>query len=479
MTKKIMVKTVFLLLTCLMVSCKKDNKEPDVAQQKPVDYLNESSEDFNNRMEWWRDAKFGMFIHWGPYAVLGGTYKGKKIDGIGEWIMDKAPIPVKEYEQTAAMEFKPFQFNADEWARLMKNAGMKYVVITSKHHDGFALWDSKVSSYDIIDFTTFQRDILKELSEACKKQDIKFSLYYSIMDWHHPQAQGNNYPDYNVKREETRTNPEFPDYYEKYMKPQLKELIENYDPEILWFDGEWISDYTHQMGQELYQYIRELKPSIIINNRVDKGRKSMQGMNKDDMDYAGDFGTPEQEILVNASDLDWESCMTMNKTWGYKSYDQDWKSTETLLHNLVDAVSKGGNYLLNVGPKPDGTIPKPSVVRLNEIGDWLETNGEALYETEKLKENYKEGEFLRYTKQKGENVYYGIFLKTPEKKMVLTMVKPKENSEIYILGHPEPLEWKYSDETGLVIEVPKSTLESLDVSYAWVFKIIGEERMHI
>ncbi len=478
MTKDSLFKIASILLICLF-SCKQEKRELEAVLQKPVDYLNESSEDFNNRMEWWRDAKFGMFIHWGPYAVLGGTYKGEKIDGIGEWIMDKAPIPVKEYEQIAAMEFKPFQFDADKWARLMKDAGMKYMVITSKHHDGFALWDSKVSKYDIIDFTTFHRDILKELSEACKKQGIKFGLYYSIMDWHHPQAQGNYYPKYNVKRGETRTNPEFPNYYEEYMKPQLKELIDNYDPEILWFDGEWISDYTHEMGQELYQYLRELKPSIIINNRVDKGRKSMQGMDKDDMDYAGDFGTPEQEILGTASELDWESCMTMNKTWGYKSYDDEWKSTETLVHNLIDAVSKRGNYLLNVGPRPDGIIPEPSVARLNEIGDWLKTNGEAIYGTETLQKNYKEGEYVRYTRQKGANVYYGISLQKPKEKMVLNMVKAEENSKIYLLGNPEPLEWNYSDEIGLVIKVPKSTVKSLDSSYAWVFKINGEERTDI
>ena len=317
------------------------------------------------RMKWWREARFGMFIHWGIYAVPAGTYKDKRIPGIGEWIMHKANIPIPEYEQFAK-QFNPVKFNADEWAQIAKNAGIKYIVITSKHHDGFCMWDSKLTAYDIVDATPFKRDVLKELGEACRKYGIRLCFYHSIMDWHHPDARGEN----------------FPKYREEYMKPQLKELLTNYGQiGVLWFDGEWIEEWTEPQGSELYNFVRDLQPNIIINNRVGKGRKGMEGLSKGE-EYAGDFGTPEQQIPPKGlPGVDWETCMTMNDTWGYKSYDHNWKSTEDLLRKLVDIVSKGGNFLLNVGPKADGTIPEPSVERLAAMGKWLKVNGESIYGT--------------------------------------------------------------------------------------------------
>jgi alpha-L-fucosidase len=333
----------------------------------------------DERMKWWRDARFGMFIHWGLYAVPAGQWKGKKIPGIGEWIMERADIPVSEYEPLA-QQFNPVKFNADEFVRIAKNAGMKYIVITSKHHDGFCLWDSEVTDYDIIDATPFNRDILKELSKSCKKQGIKLCFYHSIMDWHHPDAQRPFYPNYNDKE---KSNPNFARYVETYMKPQLKELIRNYGPlGVMWFDGEWIKDWTEPQGKDLYNYVMSLQPNIIINNRVGKGRKGMEGLNKDDQEYAGDFGTPEQEIpATGLPGVDWESCMTMNKTWGYKSYDHDWKSNKVLLQNLADIASKGGNFLLNVGPTAEGLIPDASVERLAAMGKWMKVNGESIYGT--------------------------------------------------------------------------------------------------
>lgn len=330
------------------------------------------------RMEWWREARFGMFIHWGLYAIPAGEWSGKQIAGIGEWIMERADIPVSEYEKLAG-QFNPVKFDADEWVRIAKNAGMKYIVITSKHHDGFCLWDSKVSDYDIMDASPFKRDILKELSKACKRHKIKLCFYHSIMDWHHPDAQAPFYPNYNDRN---RTNPNFASYVESYMKPQLKELIDNYGPlGVLWFDGEWIKDWTEPQGKNLYNYVLSLQPDIIINNRVGKGRKGMEGLSKGE-DYAGDFGTPEQQIPAKGlPGVDWESCMTMNKTWGYKSYDHNWKSTEDLIRKLADIASKGGNFLLNVGPTAEGLIPEPSVERLAAIGEWMKVNSESIYGT--------------------------------------------------------------------------------------------------
>ncbi|MEN6334896.1 MAG: alpha-L-fucosidase [Phycisphaerales bacterium] len=329
----------------------------------------------DQRMEWWRDARFGLFVHFGVYAVPAGTYRGERIDGGGEWIMNQAKIPVAEYEKLAP-KFDPVGFRADEWVRLAKNAGMKYIVITSKHHDGFCLWDSKVSNWDIMDATPFKRDILKELSVACKKQGVKLCFYHSIMDWHHPDAQGACYPNYN-----DGSNPNFARYVETYLKPQLAELLTNYGPiGVLWFDGEWIKDWTEAQGKDLYSYVRSLQPSIIVNNRVGKGRSGMEGLTKGEA--AGDFGTPEQQVPPEGlPGVDWETCMTMNDTWGFKSYDENWKSAEDLIRMLADVASKGGNFLLNVGPTPEGLIPQASVERLEAMGKWMAVNGESIHGT--------------------------------------------------------------------------------------------------
>ena len=345
---------------------------------------------------------------------------------------------------------------------------MKYVVITSKHHDGFALWDSKVSEYDAVDFAPYGKDILKSLAAACKAQGIKFGLYHSIMDWHHPQAQANSEPEYDYQN---HPNAEFPQFVENYLKPQLKELVDNYDPDILWFDGEWIKDFTHEMGLDLYQYMRTLKPSLIINNRVDKGRKGMAGMNREDKKYAGDFGTPEQEILEGTAAMDWESCMTMNDTWGFKSLDHNWKSAEMLIHNLVDITAKGGNYLLNVGPTAEGLIPTPSIERLETMGRWLEVNGEAIYVTQKLEKVFKQGEIIRFTKKKNKSDYYVIALEQPQNELVVHHIQPDENSSIKLLGYEESLKWTFDESKGLVIEIP----EGIPGKIAWVFKIKGKE----
>jgi len=373
-SQQIPIRLIIVWCALAMAGCKQTGNAPVAGEL--VGARREMTKD--QRMQWWRQARFGMFIHWGVYSAPAGEWKGERVPGIGEWIMQRAKIPVAEYEQLAK-QFNPVKFDADEWVRIAKDAGMKYIVITSKHHDGFCLWDSKVTDYDIMDATPFKRDVLKELSKAGKKHGIKLCLYHSIMDWHHPDAQAPFYPNYN---DTSRSNPNFARYVENYLKPQVKELITQYGPlGVLWFDGEWIKDWTEPMGKDMYDYVRSLQPDIIINNRVGKGRKGMEGLSKSE-EYAGDFGTPEQQIPpTGLPGVDWETCMTMNDTWGYKSYDHNWKSAEDLLHKLADIVSKGGNFLLNVGPTADGLIPEPSVERLRAMGQWMKVNNESIYGT--------------------------------------------------------------------------------------------------
>lgn len=417
----------------------------------------------DQRMEWWRDASFGMFIHWGLYSIPGGTYKGDTCKGGAEWIMNKLHIPVKEYEQFAG-QFNPVKFNADQWVSIAKDAGMKYIVLTTKHHEGFCMWDSKITDYDIMDASPFKRDIVKELSEACKKQGIKFCVYYSIVDWHHPQAQALLFPNYNAgQKDSTAWNPEFPKYFENYLKPQVKELLTNYgDIGVVWFDGDWIPDYKTEMGKELYKFIREIQPNTIVNNRVDKGREGMKGMDKEGQ-FAGDFGTPEQEVPATGISSDWESCMTMNGSWGYKPSDKHWKSSEDLIRHLIDIVSKGGNFLLNVGPDSQGMFPQKSITRLKAIGKWTKVNAEAIYGAKASP--YNRPDWGRYTSKPGI-VYAHVFDWPKDGKLYVN--KNMKIKRASLLEHS----WKRlkvnKDAKGLYIEVPTSPTDTI----ASVVKII-------
>jgi alpha-L-fucosidase len=315
------------------------------------------------RMQWWSEARFGLFIHWGIYSVPAGVYKGKQIGWLGEWIMNSAKIPVAEYAKYAS-QFNPVKFNAEEWVKMAKDAGMKYIVITAKHHDGFAMFRSKVSPFNIYDATPFKRDPLKELSRACRAQGMKLCFYYSqAQDWHH--AGGVAAGDRWDKAQEGSMDK----YLTEIAAPQVGELLANYGPRVpgvLWWDTP--NDMTKERAEMLLPQLK-LKPFIITNDRLGGG-------------FAGDFDTPEQTIpAAGNKDRAWETCMTMNDTWGYKSNDTNWKSTTTLVRDLVDIASKGGNYLLNVGPTAKGEFPKESVKRLKEIGRWMEKNGKAIHGT--------------------------------------------------------------------------------------------------
>jgi alpha-L-fucosidase len=324
------------------------------------------------RMAWWREARFGMFIHWGLYSQAAGVWDGKPTSGAGEWMMNDKQIPLSQYARLVS-QFNPVKFDADAWVRAAKGAGMKYIVITSKHHEGFGMFPSSLTDW-CVKSTPFGRDPLKELAAACQKEGLKLCFYHSIMDWHSPL--------YAPRKpwNDIATDPPDFDAYDAYLKGQLKELLSgDYGPiGVVWFDGQWEDTWTYGRGVDLFNYVRSLAPNIIINDRVGTNHKLLPGQI-----HVGDYKTPEQTIPPNGfgKGVDWETCMTMNDTWGYKTNDDTWKSTETLVRNLIDCASKGGNYLLNVGPTGEGLIPDPSIERLKEVGRWMDANGTAIYGT--------------------------------------------------------------------------------------------------
>ena len=410
--------------------------------------------DSQDRMGWWRADRFGMFIHWGLYAVPAGEYDGKPVKGIGEWIMNSARIPRTEYE-TYVTQFNPQGFDADAWVRMAKYAGMKYIVITSKHHDGFCLFDASNTAYDIVDATPYGKDTLKALSEACQRHGIKFCTYYSIMDWHHPAQLPakieNGRPIWNP----TRVPDDKKAAYTQYMKKHLGELITEYKTQVLWFDGEWPGWWTDKDGSELYQWMLALDPKLIVNNRVGAGRKGMGGFSQDGS-FAGDFGTPEQEIPHTGVDSDWESCMTLNDTWGFKTNDHNWKSTKTLVRNLIDIASKGGNYLLNVGPKADGTFPEATVERLRGMGQWMSVNGESIYGTQAA---LFRPEWGRVTRKDG-TLYLHVFAWPEDGQLTVPALGNKVN-RVSLLAQPETTLTLETRGNQWVVRVPERALDSI------------------
>jgi len=402
----------------------------------------ETKEQRDQRMAWWREAKYGMFIHWGLYAVPAGEWHGNPVGGAGEWIMFSGHIPVADYEPLAK-QFNPVRFNAAEWVSLAKRAGMKYIVITSKHHDGFCLWDSKLTDYDVVDATPFGRDILKELSDEVHRQGLKMCFYHSILDWHHPDylPRGEGSP----RPWDTRpTDGADFDRYIKYMKGQLRELVTRYgDIGVLWFDGGWEHSPEELHSQEIVDLLRGLQPEIIINNRINLPQ---------------DFDTPEQTIPATGTpDRDWETCMTMNGTWGFHRHDLNWKSVPDLLHMLIDIASKGGNYLLNVGPNELGEIPEASVERLTAIGDWLKVNGDSLYGT--TASVFPRLPWGRCTR-KGQKLFLHVFDWPQDGKLEVPGLQ-NEVTEAKLLATGKKLKAARS-EAGWVVDIPTQAPDPID-----------------
>ncbi len=420
----------------------------------------ETREQRDARMAWWRGAKFGLFIHWGVYSVPAGYYHGQPVAGIGEWIMNKGKVPMAEY-QRFAKEFNPTNFNADEWVKIAKDAGMKYIVITSKHHDGFAMFCSQASRWNICEASPFGRDPLKELAAACRKQGIRLGFYYSqAQDWNNGGAAAGG-------KWDPAQQHSMDDYIDQVAVPQVREILTKYGPDVpavLWWDTP--RDMNYERAEKLYRVTQELRPDLIENNRLGGG-------------FKGDTETPEQHIPAQGyPGRDWETCMTMNNTWGFKRDDGHWKSTETLIRNLCDIASKGGNYLLNVGPTSEGLIPRPSVERLAEIGAWMRTNGEAIYGTGPTLFGVEAGKFSETDKDKNGKprfvtawdwrcttrpgkIYLHIFKWPADGRFELPAVEDKI-TKAYLLADPgrHPLEFKQSDQ-GVSLRLPSRAPDAI------------------
>ena len=319
------------------------------------------------RMKWWRQAKFGMFIHWGLYSLLGRH----------EWVMEMEGIPVPEYEQLAK-RFTPNPNAARDWARLAKRAGQKYMVMTTKHHEGFCLFNSQYTDY-CAPKQACGRDLVKEYVEAGRAEGLRVGFYHSLMDWHHPDGARCAEDEAARKR------------FVAYIHGQIRELLTNYGKiDILWYDVAWPLDAKGWESERMNEMVFQLQPDIIVNNR-----------NRLD----GDFSTPEQRIQAEKAGRAWESCMTMNGSWGYHKADDDWKTPKTVVRNLATCARGGGNYLLNIGPRGDGSVPEESVRILSAVGRWMEKNGQAIYDTEPCR--VSRSTFANFTR-KGNTLYIHV-----------------------------------------------------------------------
>jgi alpha-L-fucosidase len=322
--------------------------------------------DHDRRIAWWRDAKFGMFIHWGLYSQLGRQ----------EWVMSIEDIPVQEYEKLAKT-FKPKPNAARDWARLAKATGMKYMVMTTKHHEGFCLFDSTLTDY-CAPRQGPGRDLVREYVDAARAEGLRVGFYYSLMDWHHPDGVA------------AQKDPAARQRFVDYIHGQIRELMTNYGKiDVLWYDVAFPLDIEGWQSEKMNKMVLELQPDIIVNNRNW---------------LAGDFSTPEQ--TVEATKGDWESCMTLNDSWGYTAADDNWKTPQRVVRNLVQCARDGGNYLLNIGPKPDGSVPEPSVRILNTVGKWMAKNGEAIYGADKCR--FRFGNVAEFTR-KGNKLYSHVY----------------------------------------------------------------------
>lgn len=396
-------------------------------------YVKETPEQHATKMQWWNTARFGMFVHWGVYSATGGEYRGHMPTNSAEWMMNKAKIPIADYKVENVDKFNPTQFDAKMFVSLAKEAGMKYLVITAKHHDGFSMFHSKASPYNVVEATPFKRDVMMELAQACHEEGIRFGFYYSqCQDWHHPGGMGNNW-DRTIKR------VSFDEYVRDKAAPEIRQLLTEYGPiAIFWWDTP--RDMSKEAFDSLHSSTR-LQPGIITNDRLGE-------------DYPGDHKTFERLIPKQApTGVDWEVCMPISGSWGYKKSDTNFKSIETLIRNLVDIASKGGNYLLNVSPTGEGTLLPQATERLAAIGRWMKVNSEAIYGT--TASPFGRLEWGRCTKKefaRGSTLYLHVFDWPEDGKLLIPGLKNRVE-QAYLMDGWQQMETKSTD-AGVTVSLP-------------------------
>ncbi|MEG2163967.1 MAG: alpha-L-fucosidase [Bacteroidales bacterium] len=370
------------------------------------------------RMKWWRDGKFGMFIHYGLYSGLGGEFQGKTYEGCVEWIQMMSGADAETYKKEAMPRFTPKTGMAEKWVKLAKEAGCTYTVLSSRHHEGYNMFDTQYSDFNVM--KTKGVDIIKEYAAACKKEDIKAGYYFSLLDWSHPNYDPTNsgisYPEGNyeaVKRGERHFGNHAK--YKEYLSNIFNDLINQYKVDLIWWDfsqPKFQGDYAWGATQ-LMKDLFHKNPKAIQNNRLYHSDNHIsEGGIKVTPTWKGDYSTAEHHIPSTGIDGDWEACQTLNGTWGYSSGNQKWKTADVLIHELIDVVSRGGNFLLNIGPKPDGSIPEESIQLFRTIGNWMKINGDAIYGT-RANPFAKEFAWGRVTR-KGDNKLYLLLYTQPK-----------------------------------------------------------------
>lgn len=378
----------------------------------------------NDPMQWFQDAKLGMFVHWGLYSQTAGEWKGHPTRG-GEHFMLYERIPLKEYA-LIANDFNPTEFDAEKWVKTAKDAGIKYIVYTTKHHDGFAMYDSKCSDYNIVKRTPYAKDPLKELAEACRKEGVKLGLYYSLgRDWEDPDVP-TNWPE-KAGRSNTWDFPDedskqLPRYIERKVKPQIKELLTNYgEIAFMWFDTPEL--VTETQSRELRDIIKTLQPECLINSRIGNG--------------LGDYSIIEQKLSDKIIESPWEACITMGKNWGYNQFDTVYKAPDMLIRNLTDIVSKGGNLLLNVGPNQKGCFPEQTRPIFDAFNKWLSDNGEAIYGTRPWRV-FGESVATDITEESAQTEFHDAVFDGTPKNIVPDVRYTRKNNTIYAIVRNVP-----------------------------------------
>lgn len=439
------------------------------------------------RTAWFREAKFGLFIHWGLYAIPAGEHKDPKTGKVrtdhGEWFLETTGTPVTEYEKLLP-QFNPVKFDADAWVRAAAGAGVRYLCITSKHHDGFAMFPSAVTEnwhFGLTPMGKAGRDPLMELKLACAKHGVEFCLYHTIMDWHHPDyANRRKYNDLPATK-----SPADMDRFQTFLHASVSEVIHRYHPRMMWFDGFWEKCWTLERGRALQSHLRREAPDMIFNDRVGPTAASTRGLGQGEL--FGDYTTPEQFIPEHGlpGGRAWETCMTMNNHWGYNKADHHWKDTKTLVRNLIDVASKGGNYLLNVGPTAEGEIPAASLERLAAMGAWVKPNGEALFGTtgSPFAQAFPWGRVTT----KGDTLYLHVFERPSDGHIRLPLANRVETTRLLATGESLAVGGGYgatradgTGDTGVLIPVPEKLPDPIAtvivVKLDGAPKVVGEKR---